>query len=97
VTLFFQPTHHAGGRIEAKSAAAAQNQGVYVLHSVAWVQQIRLSCARRCTPHIDTGNASKWRKYDCAARRTALVSMVSDLDTLNCGECVVVHDLLSIH
>jgi hypothetical protein len=92
VALFFEPTHGPRSGIQPKSAATTQYKAMDVLHRVARVQQVRLSCARRCTAYIDTGHASKWRKYDRTARGAAIVSMVSDQNALNGSECVVVHD-----
>jgi hypothetical protein len=92
VALFFEPSHDARSGIQAKSAATAQYKPMNVLHRVARVQQVRLSCAGRCTADINTGHASKWRKYDRTARGAAIVSMVSDQNALNDSECVVVHD-----
>jgi hypothetical protein len=97
VALLFKPTHHTRGGIQTKGTAAAQQNGVYLLHRVAWVQYISFSRPGCCAAHIDTGDASTWREYHCATCGATCVSVVSHLNASNCRErIVVVHDLLSI-
>ena len=40
-----QVAHHAARRVQAKGAAAGQNDGVHPLHQIAGAQQIRFPCA----------------------------------------------------
>ena len=83
-----QPAHHAGRRIQAEGAAAAEEHRVNAFHCVNGAEQIGLARTRRRAAHVHAGDgAAGAAEHDRAAGCRVRIGPVADREAGDIGEC----------
>ena len=83
-SVFFQPAHGAGCGVQSEGAAPGQHDAVDLLHHVAGIEQIGLSCRRTAAAHIHAGAGALWAEDDGAAGAMQRVCRLADLYAVYC-------------
>ena len=86
--LFLQPAHDARGGVQPPGAAARQQNGMRPVYQVGGVQQVGLSGAGRCAPHIHAGHGAGAGNDHAAAGGAAGVGELADLNAGHPGDAV---------
>src|SRR5581483_10527301 len=88
--MFIQVAHHASRGIQAKSAAARQQDSIYALYGIDRIQQIRLACTGRRASHIHASDCTRVEKNHRAAGGSAPVSKVTHSNIAYIGDAAVI-------
>ena len=87
--VFFEVAHYAASGIETVRTAASEDDGMYFLNHIEWMQQVGLAGCRCASTHIDTAHGRCIAEDDGAAGACFQVGVVSYTDAWDVGYVVM--------